>query len=63
MICLQILYSAGLYMSESPRVTRKLHLLQKVNAMMAEEFLRVTQCTELDAAMDAALSSVQPPQR
>ena len=39
------------------------HALQKVNAMMAEEFLRVTQCTELDAAMDAALSSLQPPQR
>ena len=37
--------------------------VQKANAMMAEEFLRVTQFTELDVAMDAALSSLQPPQR
>ena len=34
--------------------------MQSVNSMMAAEFLRVTQCTELDAAMDAALSSLQP---
>ena len=31
--------------------------------MMAEEFLRVTQCNDLDAAMDAALSSLQPSRR
>lgn len=31
--------------------------------MMAAEFLRVTQCNELDAAMDDALSSLQPSQR
>ena len=37
--------------------------LQSVNAMIAEEFLRVTQNTDLDAAMDAALSSLQPAQR
>ena len=31
--------------------------------MMAEEFLRVTQYNDLDAAMDAALSSLQPSRR
>ena len=34
--------------------------MQSVNGMMAAEFLRVTQCTELDAAIEAALSSLQP---
>ena len=34
--------------------------MQSVNGMMAAEFLRVTQCNELDAAMDNALSSLQP---